>query len=263
MHCQQQTAATSGLPGARSDGADEAGYLSAASVRTLRRGRAAFALLLEAFSYARDLQRPAWDFAVEIATLHQTGLTASALRWLVCKGYVEHACELPTQNGAARSFHRNEGLHFCSRTCFILTEAGIAFAHDTIAQSSSDEFLDDAVPEYDDSGSEDTLRPIWDGQRRQLRVGRVIVKQFKVPAANQEAVLATFEEEGWPVRVDDPLTPHPKQNAKRRLHDTINSLNRNQRHPRLRFMGDGSGEGVRWSLLPPGKNGDAKIDSDD
>ncbi len=91
--------------------------------------------------------------------------------------------------------------------------------------------------------------PLWDRDRQQLRVGNQIVKQFKVPAINQEAVLAAFEEEGWPVRIDDPLAPQPKIDPKRRLHDTINALNRNQRRSLLRFSGDGSGQGVRWEFI--------------
>ena len=58
----------------------------------------------------------------------------------------------------------------------------------------------------------------------------MIVKEFKVPAANQEAILAAFQEEGWVPRIDDPLAPQLNQDSKRWLHDTINSLNRNQKH---------------------------------
>ncbi len=67
-------------------------------------------------------------------------------------------------------------------------------------------------------------------------------------------VLTAFEEEAWPVRIDDPLPPHPEQDPKRRLHDTITSLNRHQRRPLIRFVGDGSGEGIRWESL--GLDGD-------
>ena len=88
--------------------------------------------------------------------------------------------------------------------------------------------------------------PHWDRDRQELRVGNVVVKQFKVPAPNQEMIIAAFEEEGWPPRIDDPLPPHPQQDSKRRLHDTINSLNRNQREELIRFLGDGSGQGIRW-----------------
>jgi hypothetical protein len=91
--------------------------------------------------------------------------------------------------------------------------------------------------------------PKWDRDRQELRLGDVVVKQFKVPAVNQERILAAFEEEGWPVRIDDPLPPATDQDPKARLHDTIVSLNRNQKHPLIRFYGDGTGQGVRWGAV--------------
>jgi hypothetical protein len=44
------------------------------------------------------------------------------------------------------------------------------------------------------------------------------------------------------------LSPSPDVEPKRRLHDTINSLNRNQKNQLLRFFGDGSGTGIRWEF---------------
>ena len=52
----------------------------------------------------RDAQRETWDFAVEIESLLAEGLTRSDLRWLVSKGYLEHADEAnahPGTSGAA------------------------------------------------------------------------------------------------------------------------------------------------------------------
>jgi hypothetical protein len=76
-----------------------------------------------------------------------------------------------------------------------------------------------------------------------------VVKQFKSPAMNQETILTAFEEENWPPRIDDPLPPEPDLDPKRRLHATINSLNGRQKNPLIRFVGDGTGEGVRWELV--------------
>jgi hypothetical protein len=55
-----------------------------------------------------------------------------------------------------------------------------------------------------------------------------------------------FEEEGWPYRIDDPLPPKGETHPTTRLHDTIKWLNRNREHPLLRFLGDGTGEGLCW-----------------
>ena len=60
------------------------------------------------------------------------------------------------------------------------------------------------------------LIPRWDEVRRELAVDGQIVKRFRLPAPNQEAVLAAFEEEGWPPRVFDPeYTQEPVQDGER------------------------------------------------
>jgi len=72
------------------------------------------------------------------------------------------------------------------------------------------------------------------------------VKQFKQPAPSQETILASFEEEGWPERIDDPLPQQLGVCEKQRLHQTIINLNRYQREELIRFFGDGTGNGVCW-----------------
>ena len=88
--------------------------------------------------------------------------------------------------------------------------------------------------------------PRWDGLRRELLVDGQVVKRFRVPAPNQIAILAAFEEEGWPPRVFDPLPPQEEQDPKRRLHESIKALNGHHRVRLIRFAGDGTGEGVLW-----------------
>jgi hypothetical protein len=219
----------------------------------LRRGSDGLRLLLDAFHYAADVGRDVWDFAVEIETLRQAGWTNSEFRWLVCKGFVRHAVETTLAGDETRSYRhprQAQALIFGSKTCFVLTEAGFRFAANV---------FDSLTPSPPDPGLEPGAltagmlpagpRPKWDRERQELRVGDVVVKQFKVPAANQERILAAFEEDGWPIRIDDPLPPAVEQDPKRRLHDTINSLNRNQKRHLIRFIGDGSGQGIRWELV--------------
>lgn len=93
------------------------------------------------------------------------------------------------------------------------------------------------------------LIPRWDSMRRELVVDGQIVKRFRLPAPNQEAVLEAFEEEGWPPRVYDPLPPQPEQDSKRRLHETIKALNCRRLARIIRFRGDGTGQGVLWELV--------------
>src|SRR5262245_25376528 len=98
--------------------------------------------------------------------------------------------------------------------------------------------------------------PSWDAVRRELRLGDVVVKRFREPAANQEAILAAFEEEGWCEHVFDPL-PGGLQPAaaKRRLHDTIKRLNRFHLHSMIRFHGNGRGTGIFWEFNSGGSDG--------
>lgn len=217
------------------------------------RFQAGLEILLEAYDYACELQRTTWDFAVEIQYLRAANLSNSDLRWLVCKGYVEHSAEMSRTGQDERAFHPTGTLTFGKRTCFVLTEKGALFArqeNDTARRCNE-------APHSPDASKTSQQIPEWDKERQELRVGGLVVKQFKVPAPNQEVILAAFQEEDWPPRIDDPLPPHPDQDAKRRLHDTITTLNRHQKHRLIRFSGDGSGEGIRWEYLLPPNDKDA------
>ncbi len=94
-----------------------------------------------------------------------------------------------------------------------------------------------------------TPTPHWDAEYRVLRLGQCVVKEYRVPCRNQEAVLAAFQEEGWPHRIDDPLSPQGDIEPKSRLHDTIKSLNGHHKERLIRFRGDGTGEGVCWGYV--------------
>jgi hypothetical protein len=203
----------------------------------------ALAILMRAANYARDLHRDVWDFAVELTELQSAGLTSSDLRWLVCKGYAEHAVEITPAGQQHRRFRQGNRLSFDERTCVVLTDAGLA-VRATRGRRIRRQVVATGLAEspYADM-------PFWEGVRRELRVGATLVKCFKQPAPYQEAILAAFEEEGWPLRIDDPLPPKPDRDPKRHLHDTINNLNRNQRERLIHFFGDGHAEGVCWELL--------------
>jgi hypothetical protein len=196
--------------------------------------------LLQAHDYAHDLGLCEWSFAVEIAELRAAHLSNNDLRWLVCKGYVKHAREHTPIGEDVRAFREAGRLRFCRRTCFVLTPAGAAFCQAARVRGPAE----DPAVAVCTAG-----RPRWDADRQELRFGSDLVKQYKVPAPNQEMILAAFEEEGWPQRIDDPIPPAGDSDPKRRLHDTIVSLNRKQKRRRIRFLGDGSGEGVRWEAL--------------
>ena len=215
-----------------------------------QRIRPAIAMLLEAFHCAQSLGQGTWDFAVEIERLGAAGVSNTDLRYLVCVGYAEHATEITRPRSPTRVFQRIHNLGLTDRTCFVLTELGESFALNAGISSRI------SSPSTLSSRSRDGRReprdklpiPKWLPERRELRVGNLIVKQFKLPARNQETILAAFEEEGWPIRIDDPLPPHGEQEPKRRLQHAIRKLNRHQKHPLVQFRSDGTGRGIRWEL---------------
>lgn len=211
----------------------------------------ALAILLQAYDYASKVGRDPWEFAVEIMTLREAGATYSDLRWLRCKEFVDHASEISEPSDHRRVFQRSANLSFNSNTCFVLTPAGVTFA--LLARRQTHEASNGAFKDclQDRNGIATRVVPVWDRDLQVLRLGDLIVKQFKTPAPNQEAILAAFQEEGWPPRIDDPIPPQLNQDSKTRLHDAINALNRNQKSCLIRFMGDGSGQGIRWKLLKP------------
>jgi hypothetical protein len=220
-------------------------------------------MLLQAYEYAVDVEASLWEFAVERTEMRSHDLTCTDLRWLVMKGWVEQGIETTLPGEARRSFRPTKGLRFLKRTGFVLTPAGVEAARKIAAEGverfgPADRYDADRGPASPQPPASSTpaaaspaarVVPHWDADLQELRVNGLIVKQFKVPAPNQEMVLAAFQEEGWPARIDDPLPPQADQDPKRRLHDTIVSLNRTHKHRLIRFMGDGSGEGVRWTIV--------------
>ncbi len=204
-------------------------------------------LLLQAYDYADELDQDTWDLAVELDELRRAKLTNADLRWLEAKGYVEHAVETTGPDDEARHFRRTSLLRLSEPTCVVLTPAGVAMARE-IGNVKRPVSADTAsvgicsIPAAEIA----VAQPRWDHQRRQLRLGSHLVKEFKLPSRNQETVLMAFEEDGWPPRIDDPLPPVAHVDPRRRLHDTIKALNRKQKQTLIRFRGDGSGEGIRW-----------------
>ncbi len=219
--------------------------------------------LFRARQLAEDCGKSVWDFAIEIQDLQKTGVSSEQLRWLVAKQIVDHATEDPAAANQGRRFRSFGGLRLTDESCFTLTEEGLKL----LVQSDQSETPDacrqpdgfipiNGQPRDTNTGGlipEFAIRttefPVWDGMRRELRLGSVIVKKFRCRAANQESVLAAFQEDGWPARIDDPLSPVENIEPKRRLADTVKCLNRKQAKPLLKFAGDGTGEGVTWRKL--------------
>jgi hypothetical protein len=217
------------------------------------------ALLWRGFEYARDLDAECWEFAVAGDALYQAGLSAIDLRWLIARGYVEFAPKTASSGGQKQFAEKNRPFEG-KNTCFILTKAGAALALQVLSQTLlpvSPILVDNVKTEPGADGPNYSMiesnhvpqKPSWGRDRKELRFAGWIIKQFRWAAANQETILMAFEEDGWPPRIDDPLPQKLNQDPKSRLHDTIKCLNRNHRKRLIRFSGDGTGEGVLWTVV--------------
>jgi len=200
--------------------------------------------LLKAHDTARQLNLPRWEFAVEIDALAKAGSDHNDLRALICQGLVEHGLELPARPAKRRYFRRISGLRLTTKSCFVLSDRGVA-----VSSHSSGEPLALAANGFSTDPPARSLIPVWDAARRELRLGQVVLKRFRQPAKNQEAILAAFQEDGWPIRIDSPIRNGNDANAPERVHNAVKRLNRQIRRF-IRFESDGNGEGVMWALDP-------------
>ena len=206
--------------------------------------------LLRARECARACQRPIWDFAVEISELRAAGLTITDLRCLACQGYMQHAAERTRPGMDARVFGRPGTLTFSRKTCFVLTGEGAAVAAALLPRAAAEQSAGlDGTALLNLAGPGVQARPTWHNKLRELRVTGLLVKAFRRPASSQELILAAFEEERWPTRIDSPISPRgPDDDVRERLHQGVVRLNQNQVNELLRFRMDGGGKGVRWEL---------------
>jgi hypothetical protein len=214
----------------------------------------ALSALLRAYDYAREFRRNVWDFAVTLQELLTSDFTSSDLRWLAYQGYVEHAVETTPDGARERTFRPSGRGVVAARTCAVLTEPGAEFVRGRCPRRPEGPARGPRTIPLSGRAAdcEPGLLPCWDESRRQLLLGDRVIKFFRQPAPNQEAILCAFEEEGWPPRIDDPLPPLAGRNQREHLRDTIVNLNRYQQPRRIRFFGDGNGQGVCWEMLPSG-----------
>lgn len=206
--------------------------------------RDTLAVLANAHAYARNTGVDAWEFSIEIERLLARGLETSDLRWLVRVGYLQHAREITQADDTERRFRSSPNNAFTKETCFVLTEAGLLITGRVDASPVVLQMVAASLPTPTRSDS----TPRWDRVRRILFVGDQVVKRYKRPSPNQEAVLDAFEEEAWVYRIFDPLRPQEEHVTKHRLRWTINRLNRYQEQQLIRFFTDGSGQAVCWKL---------------
>lgn len=198
--------------------------------------------LAQAFALSRRAGVCCWQFALEVHELRQKGLSLTELRWLVQQGLLKHAFEITHGSSPERTFQEHQTLKFDERSCFTVDPiCADAFLAAIVKKATTPSCVD----------HEPRQKPYWNGLRHELLFLGQVIKRFKVPSPNQEMVLRVFEEENWPLRIDDPLPAIADQLPRQRLNDTIRSLNRNQKITALHFSGDGTGEGILWEPVIP------------
>ena len=102
----------------------------------------------------------------------------------------------------------------------------------------------DRLSELKNGTSDHAPKPSWDRTKGELSFDGETVRTIRRIgiAKNVVLVLDTFQELGWPDRVDSPLSPNSQKH-----HATIRSLNTGL--SRIRFKSDGEGEGFIWETL--------------
>lgn len=225
-------------------------------------------LLLKSYQYAKDLGVDVWNFSVELPELEKTKVTRTELRWLIEAGYAAHSHEIKDFGGEERCFRCLGKLLLNQDSCFVLTDAGSQYTLEQMAQlenqnktdpiQASDPGQNESVehPENEPpggngkespaNGKQSNGKPIWDAENRVLRLSDQTVKKFRRPAPIQEAILAAFQEENWPTRIDDPIPPCCNQDRKQCLRGAIRSLNQHQEDGLIQFFSDGEGGGICW-----------------
>lgn len=209
--------------------------------------RKALEVLLEAHDAATAVGRERRQFAVQLTALGKEGVSDTALRWLVIRGYAEHLRESTRQRGRKRTMQLASNLRFTERSCFMLTNVGAGVARQSVPQGQERN-----VGSVRSARAITEIRPgyvVCEDGTRELRVGDRLVKRFRGRITNQELILVALQEQGWPRRTDDALPPRGTRSPKLRLRDTIGKLNRRQVDRLIRFHGDGTGQGVNWELL--------------
>jgi hypothetical protein len=204
----------------------------------------ALRLLWAAYNDALEVGREPLEFAVELGDFLLLAITRADLRRLVSQGHALHLLDVTPARARKRRLLPTDSLHFTDASWFMLTDSGAALAR----KLRSGLRRSPVIPGTAQVRSA-RHQPYWDPGARELWLGRTLVKRFRHAAPNQERILTVFQEENWPVHIDDPLPPREGLDSKRRLHDTVNHLNQHTQNARIRFRMNGAGTGVCWDYV--------------
>ncbi|MEX0613259.1 MAG: hypothetical protein WD229_14160 [Pirellulales bacterium] len=201
----------------------------------------ALSILQQALDYATDIGREPCEFAVSMQDLWHPGVTTADVRWLVEQGYASARDTHQSPKGS-RIERPMDRLPYTAGTWFILSAKGAKFFRQVAGPTISPSLLTapSLMPHHDRlAGPED--QPHWDAMLRQLSLGPILVKRFRVPAPCQELILVAFQAADWACWIKNPLPPDTY------LRGTIHRLNLGHVHAALHFEADGRALGVYWT----------------
>jgi len=205
--------------------------------------QAGLRLLLEAARAGEESEADAWQFALRLPQLHQSGLTPTTLRLLVRDHLLEQRVETTKNNAPQRTFRPVRHLGLDDSCAVLLTPAGATFVRTFLGNPSAREAGDDPVVQV--AG----MRPHWNARTCVLWWGNLVVRRVRRDAENLCKLLAALEEMKWPPEgIDNPLSP-TSEDERQRLGKTVEYLNRHQREARIEFRLDSSGTRVLWRVL--------------
>jgi len=200
-------------------------------------------LLWDAFGEAQRHQPPVEIPVLSVQLLVQAGMPHKELKRMVAAELIAwRDGQAPSVRGRRRGRRRTPGGYVLTRpgflaVCKVLCARGMD-ADTTAGGQHKLQFL-----------VVSTERPNWNAKDRELWWQLHLVKRFRHDAANQRLILTAFEEEGWPLRIDDPLPRHVGAKRKSRLHEAIRGLQDGQNPLVLAFHADGTTEGLRWEAI--------------
>lgn len=183
------------------------------------------------------------QLAIPYCDFVQWGHDLTQLRVLIVEGILVHLNEVPLSRNGERKVEPRDSLAINSQSSFLLSHTWQSRLGPWFSDKNSHSATSDPAGQK--------CKPVWNLHLRKLTFRDRLIKHFRCPAQNQEAILCAFEEEGWPEHICDPLPPIEACESKQRLHDAIRGLNRSQVNTLLRFGGDGTGEGVVWRVESP------------
>lgn len=184
-------------------------------VPLLRRLRAV-SRLAESAADATAAPADLWQYAVPIDVLrNHGGLTNGDLRSLVVAGLVEHRVETTRDRSRKRTFRRNGAMNPATRTCFILSAAGLRQARRICA-------LLKAAP----NGSDE--KPRWDAASGNLIFGAMLAMHVPERAKARREIFAAAEAAGWNNPINSPFADMPPARRSHYLRRLLDQLNHDQ-----------------------------------